>query len=289
MKAVLGFLYAVVFLFIASCGNEVEVIPNYQEFLAKPEKKASIDISGVKPDSKLDGFNITDINKKYNYLMNQIGWTDINEFQEVVKLGAAGSAIIEMDLFIDETGRPNKIQFKQNIDKEMQEKIADYYSDLKYVPAEDKGEKVKSKLTILLGTLEYNSDGKQALFWNYQEKGDALNIAKKNFVKDIDEIAYFQNVKLMPEPVGGIEAISGKIAYPEIAKRAGIEGKVYIEAYVNQEGSIDGVKVLKGIGAGCDEAAMEAVLASKFKPGRDDNNDPVKVKIAVPILFKIQN
>ncbi len=40
---------------------------------------------------------------------------------------------------------------------------------------------------------------------------------------------YFVAVEQMPEPIGGIAAIQKNVHYPEIAKRAGIEGRVYVK------------------------------------------------------------
>lgn len=101
-----------------------------------------------------------------------------------------------------------------------------------------------------------------------------------------EDIQYFEVVEEMPEPIGGIEAIQKKIVYPEIAKRAGVEGKVYILAYVDENGNVTKTEVLKGIGAGCDEAAEKAVRETKFKPGKQ-RGKPVRVKVAVPIIFKL--
>ncbi|MFN4111476.1 MAG: energy transducer TonB [Ignavibacteria bacterium] len=101
-----------------------------------------------------------------------------------------------------------------------------------------------------------------------------------------EEIQYFEVVEEMPEPIGGIEAIQKKIVYPEIAKRAGVEGKVYILAFVDENGNVTKTEVLKGIGAGCDEAAEKAVRETKFKPGKQ-RGKPVRVKVAVPIIFKL--
>jgi protein TonB len=98
---------------------------------------------------------------------------------------------------------------------------------------------------------------------------------------------YFVAVEEMPEPIGGIKAIQEKITYPEIAKRAGVEGKVYILAFVDENGNVTKANVLKGIGAGCDEAAREAVLATKFKPGKQ-RGVPVKVQVSIPVVFKLQ-
>jgi periplasmic protein TonB len=97
---------------------------------------------------------------------------------------------------------------------------------------------------------------------------------------------YFVAVEEMPEPIGGIKAIQEKITYPEIAKRASVEGKVYILAFVDENGNVTKATVLKGIGAGCDEAARDAVLGTKFKPGKQ-RGTPVKVQVSIPVVFKL--
>jgi len=102
-----------------------------------------------------------------------------------------------------------------------------------------------------------------------------------------EEPTYFVAVEEMPEPVGGIKAIQEKIVYPEIAKRAGVEGKVYVLAFVDESGNVTKAQVLKGIGAGCDEAALTAVQKTKFKPGKQ-RGKPVKVQVSIPIIFKLQ-
>lgn len=102
-----------------------------------------------------------------------------------------------------------------------------------------------------------------------------------------EEPTYFVAVEEMPEPVGGIKAIQEKIVYPEIAKRAGVEGKVYVLAFVDESGNVTKAQVLKGIGAGCDEAALAAVQKTKFKPGKQ-RGKPVRVQVSIPIIFKLQ-
>jgi periplasmic protein TonB len=52
-----------------------------------------------------------------------------------------------------------------------------------------------------------------------------------------------------------------------------------------KQGNVTKAEITKGIGSGCDEAAMDAVLKTKFKPGVQRGN-PVKVKITIPIVFK---
>ncbi len=67
------------------------------------------------------------------------------------------------------------------------------------------------------------------------------------------EPVFFVAVQQMPEPIGGIAAIQKLITYPEIAKRAGVQGRVYVQAYVDELGNVTKVELIKGIGAGCDE------------------------------------
>ncbi|MBU1680395.1 MAG: energy transducer TonB [Bacteroidetes bacterium] len=101
------------------------------------------------------------------------------------------------------------------------------------------------------------------------------------------EPVFFVAVEQMPEPIGGIGEIQRKIIYPEIAKRAGVQGRVYIKAYVDEFGIVSKTEVIRGIGAGCDEAAQQAVHQTKFKPGKQ-RGKPVKVQVTVPVLFKLQ-
>jgi len=109
---------------------------------------------------------------------------------------------------------------------------------------------------------------------------------KKKVIEE--EPVYFVAVEEMPQPIGGIQAIHDLIVYPEIAKRAGIEGRVYILAYLNEEGEVVKTEVIKGIGGGCDEAAEFAVRKTKFSPGRQRGR-AVKVKVMIPIIFRLSD
>jgi len=100
-----------------------------------------------------------------------------------------------------------------------------------------------------------------------------------------EEPAYFVAVEEMPEPIGGLKSIQTKIVYPVLARRAGIEGKVFVRAYVDETGSVTRAEVIKGIGLGCDEAALDAVLNTKFNPGKQ-RGKPIKVQVVIPIIFK---
>lgn len=97
---------------------------------------------------------------------------------------------------------------------------------------------------------------------------------------------YLVAAEIMPEPVGGIAAVYKNVSYPSAAKSAGTQGKVFLMVMVNENGSVDDVKIIKGIGNGCDEAAVDGVKKAKFTPGKL-KGAPVKVKLALAIEFKL--
>jgi protein TonB len=103
---------------------------------------------------------------------------------------------------------------------------------------------------------------------------------------DEDE-QYFVAVEDMPEIIGGIEALVRVLEYPEIALRAQVQGRVFVLAFVNEKGEVTKTELLKGIGAGCDEAALTAVRKVRFIPGKQ-RGLPVKVKVSVQVLFRIR-
>jgi periplasmic protein TonB len=107
----------------------------------------------------------------------------------------------------------------------------------------------------------------------------------KEVVETNEEPTYFVAVEEMPQPIGGLQVIQQMIEYPEIAKRAGIEGKVFVRAFVDETGAVTSAEIVKGIGGGCDEAAMDAILKTKFTPGKQ-RGKPIKVQVTIPIVFK---
>ena len=91
----------------------------------------------------------------------------------------------------------------------------------------------------------------------------------------------------MPSPIGGIEGIAKLLKYPEAARQQGIQGRVFVKAYVNEQGNVTHAEIIKGIGYGCDEASINAVKQIKFVPGKQ-KGVPVKTQVAIPLLFKLQ-
>lgn len=103
-----------------------------------------------------------------------------------------------------------------------------------------------------------------------------------------EEEDFFVAVEQMPELIGGLAALQKNIKYPEMARRAGIEGRVIVQFIVKEDGSIEDPRVIRGIGGGCDEEAVRAVSQAKFNPGRQ-RGEPVRVQYSLPVIFQLQN
>ena len=107
-------------------------------------------------------------------------------------------------------------------------------------------------------------------------------------VRKIAEPQYFVAVEEMPTPIGGLIGIQKRIKYSQIAIRAGIEGKVYVLAFVNKKGIVTKAIIIKGLGAGLDRNALKAVKATRFNPGKQ-RGKPVNVQVSIPIVFSLRN
>ena len=102
----------------------------------------------------------------------------------------------------------------------------------------------------------------------------------------------FTIVEEMPSFPGG-EAERNKflatnIVYPQQATENGIQGTVYVSFVVDSKGNVTDVKVLRGIGGGCDEEALRVVkMMPQWHPGKQ-NGKQVRVLFNMPIYFKLQ-
>lgn len=99
----------------------------------------------------------------------------------------------------------------------------------------------------------------------------------------------FTAVEQEPQLIGGIQGLQQKVEYPTQCKRAGIEGRVFLNFVVDEQGNVSDVSVTRGIGEACDQAAVEALKQhAKFQPGRQ-RGKPVKVNYSLSILFRLEN
>jgi TonB family protein len=73
--------------------------------------------------------------------------------------------------------------------------------------------------------------------------------------------------------------------YTEEARQAELQGTVLLYAQIGPDGKAINMKVLRGIGLGLDEKAMEAVTRWQFKPGMK-GGQPVTVEAQIEVNFR---
>lgn len=110
--------------------------------------------------------------------------------------------------------------------------------------------------------------------------------------EEVEEQQIFMVVESMPEFPGGEAALTKylfeNIEYPQMAKESGIQGRVFVTFVVERDGKVTDVKVLRGIGGGCDEEAIRVVKnMPKWTPGKQ-RGKPVRVQFNLPIKFTLQ-
>ncbi len=83
--------------------------------------------------------------------------------------------------------------------------------------------------------------------------------------------------------------LSHNLHYPSYARKHNIEGRVVVKFVVDEDGSITGCVVEKGIGGKCDQEALRVVKKMpSWKPGKIKGK-PVKVYYRLPIEFKLED
>ncbi|MEO9965196.1 MAG: energy transducer TonB [Reichenbachiella sp.] len=108
--------------------------------------------------------------------------------------------------------------------------------------------------------------------------------------EETDEI--IDIVEVNPAPLGGMNAfykyVSKNMRYPSQARKMGIEGRVFVQFVVDQNGKLIMVKAIKGIGGGCDEEAVRVISnAAPWSPGKQRGR-PVKVRMVLPVTFRLK-
>ena len=113
------------------------------------------------------------------------------------------------------------------------------------------------------------------------------NESREGDVKEVF-LSVEENPKFPGGPAKLLEYIQKNLEYPQIAIKNEIEGNVFVGFVVEEDGSVSDVKVLRGLGYGCDEEAIRLVNSlPKFKPGKR-RGEPVRTTYTLTIVFKLQ-
>lgn len=194
--------------------------------------------------------------------------------------------IADTSTMVDPENYPPDLQ--QLIAKQQSENPskAFFVMELTEEDAQKKLEELEAKYGGMLSGIMVNKvTGDNRRFAIFEKGKQTLQLA--DLTKTTDEI--FTIVEEPASPIGGMpeffKYVSSEITYPLKARQNNINGQVFIEFVVNEDGHISDVSSLKGIGWGCDEEAARVVQnAPKWNPAKQ-RGKVVKQRMVLPITF----
>jgi protein TonB len=146
--------------------------------------------------------------------------------------------------------------------------------DKTWKPGKQKGVAVKVSYTVPI---------------NFALDKEAAKEEKTSHGEGVNQVFFI--VEDMPEFPGGDEALRKHIAdsldYPEIARKNGIAGKVYVSFVIEKDGSVGDAKIARGVDPSLDKEALRVIKnLPLWKPGKQ-RGEPVRVQYTVPINFAL--
>lgn len=131
-------------------------------------------------------------------------------------------------------------------------------------------------------SIEYSDD------WNIDSEEE---IVEEPIFIVVEEMPIFRPDICKTEDEGKLELmryISNAIKYPVVAAENGITGRVYLSFVVAPDGSVNNIKVVRGVHASLDAEAIRVLSTlPRFSPGKQ-RGKPVQVQYSVPISFVLQ-
>jgi protein TonB len=184
----------------------------------------------------------------------------------------------------DETPPPPKIEEVVNPPKDLSaltpEPVAKEKAEEQTIKTQQQLEQIQTPVSSMGDSGKFTYSGPIKV----QEKKVEEKIEKKEVV----EKTVYQSfeVEKAPECVN-LAQVRSSMDYPEIARQAGIEGRVTVKVLVNESGSVIKVGSITGPDVFQDEVRNKATNL-EFTPGLQ-NGKPVKVWVTVPFNFKLKN
>jgi protein TonB len=112
---------------------------------------------------------------------------------------------------------------------------------------------------------------------------DPVPVEINNWVYNVPEMPTFNGGDLIEFS----KWIQGNVVYPQAAIEKDLEGRVTVEFIIGKTGQIEEIKIMRGVDPLLDNEALRVLkLSPLWKPGKQ-NGDPVRVKLVLPIIFKL--
>lgn len=145
------------------------------------------------------------------------------------------------------------------------------------------------KPQLVIEIVDDNEEIEEEIEFDDREIDQDTEIAELVEVEEVNEEEIFTIVETMPSFPGGEAALfkylQQNVKYPQMAKDAGITGRVFVSFVIDKSGNVTDTKILRGIGGGCDEEALRVVKAMPdWSPGKQRGRS-VNVEYRLPINF----
>ena len=197
----------------------------------------------------------------------------------------AGTNFIVKDMYLDD--QPQMIAVCSSVDPLVKNGKCTYYEPCRIKSSEGNYRNDKKTGKWIM----WEDGGKDSAIVSYKQDGTRIWIRMSKEMREKTENGIITMADEMPAYPGGDKArlnfLQNNITYPVNARSMGIQGTVYVTFVVETDGSISDVRVLRGIGGGCDEEAIRVIKKMpKWKPGRMDGK-LVRVQFNMPIKFTL--
>jgi protein TonB len=192
-----------------------------------------------------------------------------------IRLAALASTIITIMLFICVPyAEPEPYKLKKEIVTMVEEITAEMN---KYKAEPPPAERPKVAVVVAPGEA---ADKKAETIASTEFSEDLIRTTPSG--PDIEVVSYYK-VEVKPQPV-----YAPTPDYPDLARKAGIEGKAVVKMLIDIDGSVIDVQILKSSGNQMlDEAALAAARKSRFTPAKQ-RDKLVRVWVSRPFDFKLE-
>ena len=198
------------------------------------------------------------------------------EYPQLAKL-AGIQGTVYLKLLIDEKGNVEKAKVEQGVKDMIDEAALNAAKSAEFSPAMLNNKPIKVWVILPVAfklSVEKNADARVMRY-------DELEPTQQDNSEKEPDINEFVKVEKLPEIVK-----AAKPDYPEAAKKAGIEGKVFVKALIDKDGNPKKAIVIKSDAEIFNQSAVDATMKSKFTPAVN-MGEKIAVWIVLPYRFSL--
>ncbi len=168
---------------------------------------------------------------------------------------------------VDEQGRPQEISIHESSNPGFDDAAIRAVRDAKFQPAFKDGAPVRAPIVLPL-TFRI-APGSKAVLETAREKFEIVE----------------ETPELLPSFSRGMRDLQKRVRYPEAARQAGVEGKVIVQFIVDTDGSVEAPFVVESPSALLNEAALEAIRTTRWRPG-STGGELKRVQMTIPVYVR---